>query len=73
MSSSTSTYFTRLEDIREAVYWWMLECNEDRPHTIRSAISDRSSTLKRPETLPWKCRLDGDAYDWTCRINFSYS
>lgn len=24
--------FARLEDVREATYWWMLEYNEDRPH-----------------------------------------
>jgi putative transposase len=24
--------FLRLEDVREALYWWMLEYNHDRPH-----------------------------------------
>ena len=24
--------FARLDDVREAVYWWMLEYNEQRPH-----------------------------------------
>jgi putative transposase len=24
--------FVRLEDVREAAYWWMLEYNEHRPH-----------------------------------------
>jgi putative transposase len=24
--------FVRLEDVREAAYWWMLEYNEERPH-----------------------------------------
>ena len=24
--------FTRLDDVREAVYWWMIEYNEERPH-----------------------------------------
>ena len=24
--------FTRLDDVREAAYWWMLEYNEARPH-----------------------------------------
>ena len=24
--------FVRLEDVREATYWWKLEYNEDRPH-----------------------------------------
>lgn len=24
--------FSRLDDVREAVYWWMLEYNEQRPH-----------------------------------------
>lgn len=24
--------FARLEDIREAAHWWMIEYNEQRPH-----------------------------------------
>ena len=24
--------FARLDDVREAAYWWMLEYNEERPH-----------------------------------------
>jgi putative transposase len=24
--------FVRLEDVREAAYWWLLEYNEERPH-----------------------------------------
>jgi len=24
--------FARLEDVREATYWWMIEYNEQRPH-----------------------------------------
>lgn len=24
--------FARLDDVREAVYWWMIEYNEERPH-----------------------------------------
>ena len=24
--------FLRLEDVREAAWWWMLEYNEERPH-----------------------------------------
>ena len=43
--------FICLEDVREPVYWWILEYNEDRPHDC-SAISRRSSTLTPPETLP---------------------
>ncbi len=31
--------FARLEDVREAVYWWMLEYNEDRPHTSLDDLS----------------------------------
>jgi putative transposase len=45
--------FTRLEDVREAVYWWMLEYNEDRPHDslgdltpIEYAQTARNSTLE---------------------------
>ena len=45
--------FMRLEDVREAVYWWMLEYNEDRPHDslgnltpIEYAHTARNSTLE---------------------------
>jgi putative transposase len=45
--------FTRLEDVREAVYWWMLEYNEERPHDslgdltpIEYARNAGNSTLK---------------------------
>jgi len=45
--------FMRLEDVREAVYWWMLEYNEDRPHDslgdltpIEYKQTARNSTLE---------------------------
>jgi putative transposase len=45
--------FARLEDVREAVYWWMLEYNEDRPHDslgdltpAEYAQTARNSTLE---------------------------
>jgi putative transposase len=43
--------FVRLEDVREAAYWWMLEYNEQRPHDslgdltpIEYAITARNSS-----------------------------
>ena len=50
--------FVRLEDVREAAYWWRLEYNEVRPH---DSLGDRRrpSTPKPPETLVMDCRLDG--------------
>jgi putative transposase len=45
--------FMRLEDVREAVYWWMLEYNEGRPHDslgdltpIEYAQTARNSNLE---------------------------
>lgn len=46
--------FARLEDVREAAHWWMIDCNEIRPHDSLSGMSpaeyrtahDRSSTLE---------------------------
>lgn len=29
--------FARIDDVREAVWWWMIDCNEQRP-TTRWAI-----------------------------------
>jgi len=45
--------FARLEDVREASYWWMLEYNEDRPHDslgdltpVEYAQTARTSSLE---------------------------
>jgi putative transposase len=45
--------FVRLEDVREAAYWWMLEYNEERPHdslydltSIEHAQAARNSSLE---------------------------
>lgn len=45
--------FVRLQDVREAFYWWMLEYNEDRPHDslgdltpIEYKQTARNSTLE---------------------------
>jgi putative transposase len=38
--------FARLEDVREATYWWMLEYNEERPH---DSLGDRTPAEARSE------------------------
>jgi putative transposase len=45
--------FARLENVREAAYWWKLEYNEDRPHDslgdltpVEYAQTARNSTLE---------------------------
>lgn len=45
--------FVRLEDVREASYWWMLEYNEERPHDslgdltpVEFAIAARNSSFE---------------------------
>jgi putative transposase len=42
--------FTRLEDVREAVYWWMLEHNEDRSHDSLGDLTP-IEYAQTPETL----------------------
>jgi putative transposase len=39
--------FASLDDVREAVYWWMLEYNEHRPHT---ALKDRTPIEVRDQS-----------------------
>jgi hypothetical protein len=48
----------RLEDVREAVYWWQIEYNEQRPHDARPQPIG-SKTL---ETLHMNRPRDGEAY-----------
>ena len=38
--------FARLEDVREAAYWWMLEYNEHRPH---DSLGDRTPSEYRQQ------------------------
>ncbi len=45
--------FTRLDDVRETAYWWMLEYNEDQPHDsladmtpVEFAQAARNSTFE---------------------------
>ena len=38
--------FARLEDVREATYWWMLEYNEERPH---DSLGDRTPAEARQQ------------------------
>jgi putative transposase len=39
--------FTRLEDLREAAWWWMIDYNEERPH---DALGDLTPTEFRQKT-----------------------
>jgi hypothetical protein len=45
-------------DVHEAIYGWMLECNEERPHDALGNLTPIES-LKAPETLALSYRLDG--------------
>ncbi|TNY25412.1 integrase, partial [Fulvimonas soli] len=38
--------FARLEDVREAAYWWMLDYNEQRPH---ESLGDLTPTEYRQQ------------------------
>lgn len=53
---------TNLDDVREAVHWWMIEYNKDGPH---AALNDLplSRFANNPLETPFiKCRFDRDAY-----------
>ena len=44
--------FVRLEDVREAAYWWMLQYNEERPHDSLGDLTPvEYSQLARDSTL----------------------
>jgi hypothetical protein len=56
--------FARLDDVREATYWWMREYNEDRPH---DSLGDCTPAEARQQGVGnfaievLNCRLDGEA------------
>lgn len=39
--------FVRLEDVREAAWWWMIEYNEQRPH---DSLGDMTPAEYRQQT-----------------------
>ena len=39
----------RLEDVREAVYWWQIEYNEQRPHDALGGIPPAIYRIKNAE------------------------
>lgn len=38
--------FARLEDVREATYWWMIEYNEERPHDSLGDLTPQEARLQ---------------------------
>ena len=60
--------FARIDDVREAAWWWMLEYNEQRPHDSL-AIGHRANTVNEsPNVLLLQCLLDGGAYVLTLSL-----
>lgn len=57
--------FARLEDVRDAAYWWMLDYNEQRPHESLGDLTPPNTANKSPAVLLLKCLLDGGAYGRT--------
>ena len=41
--------FMRLDDVREAVYWWQIEYNEQRPHNALGGIPPAAYRIKNAE------------------------
>lgn len=54
--------FVRLEDVREAAWWWMIEYNEESHHDSLGDLTPANS-VKKPPTLVLNSLLDGEAYD----------
>jgi putative transposase len=38
--------FARLDDVREATYWWMIEYNEERPHDSLGDLTPEEARLQ---------------------------
>jgi putative transposase len=38
--------FARLEDVREAAWWWMIEYDEERPHDSPGDLTPRKFSQK---------------------------
>jgi putative transposase len=57
--------FLRLEDVREAVYWWMIEYNEQRPHDSLGDLTPLEHRQQLAGSSTLKCLLDGEAYGCT--------
>jgi putative transposase len=53
--------FGRLDHVREAAWWWMLEYNEQQPHDSLGELTPAGSA-NAPEPLLQNCPLDGEAY-----------
>lgn len=55
--------FTRPDDVREAVYWWRIAHNEERPHDSLGGIPPlRYKAEKVEKRYLMNCPLDGGAY-----------
>lgn len=50
----------RLEDVREAAWWWMIEYNEQRPHDSLDGLTPIEYRQKRVRILLLQCLLDGN-------------
>ncbi len=46
--------FIRLDDVREAVYWWHIECKEQRPHDALSGIPPTAYRIKNAENSTYE-------------------
>lgn len=46
--------FTRLDDVREAVYWWMIEYNEERPHDSLGGIPPLKYRIQNAENSTYE-------------------
>jgi transposase InsO family protein len=55
--------FLRLQDVREAAYWWMIEYNEERPHDSLRDLTPSDTVNNTPGVLLLNCLLDGGAYE----------
>ena len=60
--------FESLDQVREISAQWMQEYNEERPHDALARVPPATYRAQIPaRSSPWKCLLDGEAYDITRR------
>lgn len=57
--------FLKIDDLRQAAYWWMIEYNERRPHDSLGGKTPSEFVNSTPAALLYDCLLDGGAYDPT--------
>lgn len=60
-----TSLFTCFNDVREAVYWWATEYNEQRPHNSLGGVPPVQYRMQNPENFTLNCPFNGEGYGMT--------